>query len=231
VWRGRRLVASPGRTTRPTSDRVREAVFDVLGALPQLRTPETGEAGSGVLSSQVVLDLYAGSGGLGIEALSRGARRCTFVEKDRSALRALHVNLEGLGLDLPGEGIREPSTAAASAARVRVIRGDVRAAFAADARRGSKYTLVFADPPYDKYEEVRPALARLLRPLLAAHAVVVLETAARTNVELPWTVVREKNYGGTRVTFMVVEEHREGEGAMADEDVARHDHGEASGAE
>ena len=81
--RGRRLVAPPGSTTRPTSDRVREATFNALGSL-------------GAIEDAVVLDLFAGSGALGIEALSRGAAQCTFVERDRAALAALRANLDAL---------------------------------------------------------------------------------------------------------------------------------------
>src|SRR5829696_7781962 len=81
--RGRRIVAPPGATTRPTSDRVREAVFNALGSL-------------GVVDGAAVADLYAGSGAMGIEALSRGAASCTFVERDRDALRALRENIDSL---------------------------------------------------------------------------------------------------------------------------------------
>ncbi len=79
----------------------------------------------------------------------------------------------------------------------------MRRALAADARRGARYTLVFADPPYDVYEQVRPALARLLGRVLVPGAVLVIESAAATPAGLPWTVVREKRYGDTRVTFLV----------------------------
>ena len=82
-WRGRRLVAPPGRTTRPTSDRVREALFSILG-------PLDGER---------VLDLSAGSGALALEALSRGASEATLVERDRAALKALRANVEALGAE------------------------------------------------------------------------------------------------------------------------------------
>ena len=95
---------------------------------------------------------------------------------------------------------------------------DARRALQADARRGARYTLVFADPPYDRYAEVRPALARLLGPLLAPHAVLVIETAAGTAAGLPWTIVREKRYGDTRVTFLVAADAPDDEGAAADDD-------------
>ena len=84
--------------------------------------------------------------------------------------------------------------------------------------RGARYTLLFADPPYDRYAEVRPALARLLGPLLAPRAVLVIETAAGTAAGLPWTIVREKRYGDTRVTFLVAADTSDDEGADADDD-------------
>src|SRR3954468_19260619 len=111
-WRGRRLVAPPGRTTRPTSDRVREALFSILG-------PLDGER---------VLDLYAGSGAVGLEALSRGAAEATLVERDPAALRALRANVEALGAD------------------ARVIAGDVAAFLRSAAQADGHYDLVFLDP-------------------------------------------------------------------------------------
>lgn len=196
VWRGRRLQAPLGRGTRPTSDKVREAVFDVLAALPEARRAETGP---GPLAGHVVLDVFAGSGALGIEALSRGADSCTFVESAPPALRALRGNLERLGVPVAGAG------SPAAGPRAVVLPGDARRTLAADARRGSRYTLVFADPPYDVYESVRPALARLLERVLVPGAVLVVESAAGTAAGLPWTVVRDKRYGDTRVTFLVAQ--------------------------
>jgi 16S rRNA (guanine966-N2)-methyltransferase len=218
-WRGRPLTAPRGRGTRPTSDKVREAMFDVLAALPQARdaaglasAPSPSGAAdrgpAGVLAGHVVLDLFAGSGALGIESLSRGAASCAFVENERAALAALRANLERLGF---------PSGHATSA---RVVAGDVRRALQADVRRGARYTLVFADPPYDRYAEVRPALARLLEPLLAARALLVIETAAGTEVELPWTTVRVKRYGDTRVTFLVMGDEQSVGGSKGEHDTA-----------
>ncbi len=201
-WRGRALATPAGRGTRPTSDKVREAMFDVLGALP----PEQGLPG-GTFSGQAVLDLFAGSGALGIEALSRGAASCTFVEHERAALRALRENLARLGLTAAG------SARPAGEARCRVLAGDARRVLQADARRASRYTLVLADPPYGRYAELEPALARLLGPLLAPRAVLVVETAATAAVALPWPVVRVKRYGDTQVTFLAAEGRGPTEGA------------------
>ncbi|MEI6452335.1 MAG: RsmD family RNA methyltransferase, partial [Actinomycetes bacterium] len=113
---------------------------------------------------------------------------------------------------------REEGGADGRAARARVIAADGRRALQADARGGARYTLVFADPPYDSYAEVRPTLARLLGPLLAPRAVLVIETAAGTAAGLPWTIVREKRYGATRVTFLVAADALDDEGAAADDD-------------
>jgi len=216
-WRGRPLVAPAGRGTRPTSDKVREAMFDVLLALQEVRAGGDAAPAAGPLGGHVVLDLFAGSGALGIEALSRGAGACTFVEHERAALRALRANLERLGVTVGARDRREEGDDG-RAARARVLAADARGALRADARRGARYTLLFADPPYDRYAEVRPALARLLGPLLAPRAVLVIETAAGTAAGLPWTIVREKRYGDTRVTFLVAADTSDDEGADADDD-------------
>jgi 16S rRNA (guanine966-N2)-methyltransferase len=225
-WRGRPLVAPRGRGTRPTSDKVREAIFSVLAALPEVcaRAASAPAAGApaedpagvsheapggrpaGVLAGQHALDLFAGSGALGIEALSRGAVSCAFVENERAALAALRGNLARLGVE------------AGASPAVRVVASDVRRALQADARRGARYTLVFADPPYDRYAEVRPALVRLLEPLLATRAVLVIETAAGTEAELPWTTVRVKRYGDTHVTFLVTGDERTAGGPTGEND-------------
>ena len=216
-WRGRPLVAPAGRGVRPTSDKVREAMFDVLLALQEVRAGGDAAPAAGPLGGHVVLDLFAGSGALGIEALSRGAGACTFVEHERAALRALRANLERLGVTVGARDRREEGDDG-RAARARVLAADARGALRADARRGARYTLLFADPPYDRYAEVRPALASLLGPLLAPRAVLVIETAAGTAAGLPWTIVREKRYGDTRVTFLVAADTSDDEGEDADDD-------------
>ena len=217
AWRGRPLSTPPGRGTRPTSDKVREAVFDVLGALPGVRqVAAPGPSGAaGPLAGHAALDIFAGSGALGIEALSRGADSCTFVESAPPAVRALRANLERIGV--PVLRAAEPEGLAGTPApHAVVLAGDVRRVLAADARRGARYTLVFADPPYDLYEQVRPALVRLLGRVLVPGAVLVVETAAGTAAGLPWPVVREKRYGDTRVTFLVADAAPPAEGESAD---------------
>jgi len=206
----------------------------VLGALPEAREvaassragagafePPADAVGSfagaagGPLAGHAALDVFAGSGALGIEALSRGARSCTFVESAPAALRALRANLERIGVPVLRTA-ESPAPAGAPALHAVVLAGDVRRALAADARRGARYTLVFADPPYDLYEQIRPALVRLLGRVLVPGAVLVVESAAGTVAGLPWTVVREKHYGDTRVTFLVADAAPPAEGESQD---------------
>lgn len=168
--KGRRLVAPGGSATRPTSDRVREATFNALVSLDAVH-------------EAVVLDAFAGSGALGIEALSRGARHCTFVERDRAALAALRTNLErcGLGTD-----------------RATVVAGDT-------APVAGAWDLALLDPPYsfDGWEELLSAVA----PALA-----VCESGSPIAVPDGWVVVREKAYGATVVAILRCEPPTEQEG-------------------
>jgi len=237
-WRGRPLRAPGGRATRPTSDKVREAMFGVILALPETASVACRVCGDGTggrdeggsLAGHAVLDLFAGSGGLGLEALSRGARSCTFVESALAAQRALRANLERLGVPVrrrigppgvtgrSGAGDAWCGEDAPAAPFAVVLAADARRALAADARREARYTLVFADPPYDLYEEVRPDLARMLGRVLAPGAILVVESAAHTPAGLPWTVLREKRYGDTRVTVLVADAARPEEGTAADDD-------------
>ncbi|HVW16782.1 MAG TPA: 16S rRNA (guanine(966)-N(2))-methyltransferase RsmD [Solirubrobacteraceae bacterium] len=157
---GRRLIAPAGSATRPTSDRVREALFSVLGDV-------TGAA---------VLDLFAGSGALGIEALSRGAARATFVERAPAALRALRANLDALGLE-------------ADVRRVDALRY-VREA-------DDAYDLVFLDPPYR--DATRLGAQLHLRPVLAPGARVVAESDRRAPLAIDLPLTFERRYGDTLI--------------------------------
>lgn len=150
-----------GTSTRPTTDRVREAIFNSLGS-------------AGLIEGALVADLFAGSGAIGIEALSRGAEHCTFVERDRAALQALEENLDHLDL-------RE---------RAKVVVADADGAAATiDA------DIVFADPPYD-FDAWPEFLSRVRADT------VVIESGAEVDPPPGWTVVRAKKYGRTRVTFL-----------------------------
>ena len=158
---GRRLIGPDGTATRPTTDRVREAIFNSLGS-------------AGLLEGALVADLFAGSGALGIEALSRGAEQCVFVERDGTALRALDANLDALGLR----------------SRARVVTSDVMTVVASiDA------DVVFADPPYD-FDEW-PRLLDAVRADL-----VVAESGRPVGDVAGWEQVRSKKYGRTTVTTL-----------------------------
>jgi 16S rRNA (guanine966-N2)-methyltransferase len=166
--RGRRLQVPPGDGTRPTSDRAREALFGTLESL------------LGAWAGLRVLDLYAGSGAVGLEALSRGAAHALLVEADARAARTLAANVATLGL--VGAEVR----------RGRVER------VAAHGLPGPAYDVVFADPPYDLTDdELRSVLADL-RPAVSDAAVVVVERATRGGA---WTwpagfqEVRSRRYG------------------------------------
>ncbi|MGE4426575.1 MAG: 16S rRNA (guanine(966)-N(2))-methyltransferase RsmD [Solirubrobacteraceae bacterium] len=165
---GRRLTAPPGRDTRPTSDRVREALFSILGPL----------------DGAVALDLFAGTGALGLEALSRGAERVDFVERDRRALTVLRANLDALGID---------------ADTGRVVSGDARRHLRDAATRGATYDLVLIDPPYRDGDRLGPALDADLRPLLRPGARVVTESDRRRPLPLGLAVEDERRYGDTLI--------------------------------
>jgi 16S rRNA (guanine966-N2)-methyltransferase len=165
---GRRLQAPRGRATRPTSDRVREALFAMLGEL----------------GGACVLDLFAGSGALGIEALSRGAAQAVFVERERAALRALGANLQGLGLTPP---------------RAQLLRSDALAALEAARRREETYDLIFIDPPYSQARDWGPELTVALAPVLGPGARVVVESDRRAPLQLELELERERRYGDTSI--------------------------------
>lgn len=165
--RGRAIKAPDGDATRPTTDRAREALFNALNSL-------------GVIDGSNVLDLYAGSGALGIEALSRGAAKCTFVERDRRALDAIRSNISHLGI---GD-------------RSNVLAGDVPTLVAAL----RQFDLVLADPPYGFDEWGR--LLDLIAPCLTPDAVVVAESGRELPPSAEWEVIRAKRYGRAWVTFL-----------------------------
>jgi 16S rRNA (guanine966-N2)-methyltransferase len=169
VYGGRRLTAPRGDATRPTSDRVREALFSILGPL--------GEQAR-------VLDLFAGTGALGIEALSRGAGHVTFVDSAPAALRVLEANLAALAV--PRE-------------RVTVRRQDARA-FARGARSARQhYDLVFLDPPYRLAPELGRELSPALAELIAADGRIVCESDRRAPVQLDLPLTDERRYGDTLI--------------------------------
>jgi 16S rRNA (guanine966-N2)-methyltransferase len=167
---GRRLKAPPGRRTRPTSERVREALFAMLGDLEGTRA----------------LDLFAGSGALGIEALSRGAERAVFVERDALAVRVLRENLAALEL---------------SPAAAEVRRGEVLRALQSARERKETYDLLFIDPPYGQAGDLGSELSALLPPLLAPGARIVVESDRRAPLTLSAPIERQRRYGDTLITI------------------------------
>ena len=171
VHRGRRLRVPPG--IRPTTDRVRAAIFDALQGLPPER----------------VLDLYAGSGAFGIEALSRGAGYACFIERGRRAAAVIRQNLDLLGLRQQGQ----------------VVVGDARRVALA---RGAPFGLVFADPPYAADPWVS-LFDRLETPgVLTSDALVVTETGSRIGAPLApfgWRRLKERRHGDTTFAVFVRE--------------------------
>lgn len=177
--RGRRIEGPPDvagkSTTRPTTDKVREAVFNALNSMD-------------AVSGAVVVDLFAGSGAMGIEALSRGAASCTFVENDRTALATVRRNIVSLGLDDVARVVNLDIASSGGRERIREIVADAG--------------LVVVDPPYgyDKWDLIFGSLGSAPRDV-----VVVAETESRSdlhaNPPAGWECLRSREYGRTTVGF------------------------------
>ncbi|HTS94939.1 MAG TPA: 16S rRNA (guanine(966)-N(2))-methyltransferase RsmD [Stellaceae bacterium] len=174
--RGRRLAAPPGSAVRPTSERAREALFNILAH---------GRFGPRPIYEDArVLDAFAGTGAFGLEALSRGARFATFIEKDRAARDALAANVKALRED----------------ARCRILAADATAPPRAD----GPYELAFLDPPY-RTDLATPALTALATSgWFAPAALVIVEQAARSDLALPdgFELLEERRYGAGRLVFL-----------------------------
>jgi 16S rRNA (guanine966-N2)-methyltransferase len=164
AFKGRRIAAPRGTRTRPTADRVREALFSMLGDVSGLR----------------VLDLYAGSGALGIEALSRGAAEAVFVDRDPKACAAIRANLELVGV------------------RAAVVQGH---ALAFLRNRQAPYDLIFIDPPYDSAPRLGETLSQRLPAILSEGARTVTESDKRKPLELTLPLIQERTYGDTRIAI------------------------------
>lgn len=172
LWRGRSLVAPAGEKTRPTADRVRQALFDML-----LHAPWGGRE---LIEGVAVLDAFAGTGALGLEALSRGAASARFIERDRAALAALRDNIAACG----------------AGALCTVLPADVLTA-----RHGTACRLVFFDPPYGQ-DLVLKALERLAATgWIAPGAVVVAETGRDEVLQFPGELLAERAHGAARLTI------------------------------
>jgi 16S rRNA (guanine966-N2)-methyltransferase len=172
AWRGRALAAPPGQATRPTADRVRQALFDML-----LHAPWGGRQ---VVEDMHVLDAFAGTGALGLEALSRGAAHATFMERDRAALAALRANVAACGA------------------------GDRATVLVADAIRppasGMACGLVFLDPPYGASLVPRALAALRGMGWLAAGALIVAETGIAESLDECGTPLAVRKHGAARIT-------------------------------
>jgi 16S rRNA (guanine966-N2)-methyltransferase len=169
-WRGRPLVAPVGGDTRPTADRTREALFSMLvsrlGSFEGLR----------------VADLYAGSGALGFEALSRGAAHCTFVENDRKAIEAIRANAMKLGA---------------------LDRVDILATSAANLPPSAPFDLVLADPPYAADSGTKAVTAAVSKTWLVQGGWMAVETERGTAVEpAPLAIEAERDTGRARLTLL-----------------------------
>lgn len=172
TWRGRRLDVPEGRTVRPTSERMREALFNIIG-------PDIADA--------TLLDLFAGSGAIGLEALSRGAAHVTFVERDRDALNALRSNIAKLG----------------ATERCRLMSGDaLHVSYGRDV-----LDFVYIDPPYAS-DHLTPCLDRLAASgLLGSHSQVIVEHASKWPIAIPrpFTLASKRRYGAGSLAFLALD--------------------------
>lgn len=168
--RGQGIRVPAGARVRPTGQKVREAIFDVLGPVAGLRA----------------LDLFAGTGAMGLEALSRGVAECVFVESDPAVAAVLDSNVKALSL--------EPVA--------RIIRGGYFPAAKGLVQAGASFDLLFVDPPYRMLAEVEVLLTPLLSKLLSSDGVAVVEGERSLVVTLGRTPVFERVYGDTRVTMI-----------------------------
>jgi len=172
--KGARIFAPKGLDTRPTADRVREAAFNLLGP--------------GGAEDAKVLDLFAGSGAMGLEAMSRGAAHVTFVESDQEACRTINRNLDKLRFD-----------------HATVLCQDALTALRADASQGTRYDLVLLDPPYKRFSSLEKAMIRDLPEIVAPGGTLLVETAAEEEPDLPLAKRTTRRYGSARLTLFDAE--------------------------
>ena len=176
-FKGRPIAAPKGRGTRPTADRTREALFNIL----------THADWAPTLTDARVIDLFAGSGGLGLEAMSRGASFCLFVETDSAARGAIRTNVEVLQLT----GV------------TRVHRRSAMSLGTIPPNIGGAFDFAFLDPPYHKGFAV-PCLTELKKGgWLNDHAIAIVETGSDESIEFPgWKTLETRTYGAARVSFL-----------------------------
>ena len=177
ISKGRKLVTPKRYSVRPTSDRVKESLFNILG---------------GEVEAKVVLDLFAGTGNLGIEALSRGAKRVIFVEKGRQALRLIQTNLNQLGL----------------VDRSEILPRDANRAIGILNQRGECFDLILMDPPYEKGLIQRTLMKLIAHPIYHRDSILVIEHNRRE--PLPhwldgWNLMRQQKIGDTLLSFLTLQ--------------------------
>jgi 16S rRNA (guanine966-N2)-methyltransferase len=173
ISKGRRLAALKSQAIRPTSDRVKESIFNILG---------------GQVEGKIVLDLFAGTGNLGIETLSRGAKRVLFVEKGRQALRLIQKNLSQFGM-------RE---------RSEILPKDVSRAIGILKQRGESFDLILMDPPYEKGLIQKTLLKLHLHKIYHEGSILVIEHDRREPIPERvegWTLLRQRRIGDTVISF------------------------------
>ncbi|MDE0158736.1 MAG: 16S rRNA (guanine(966)-N(2))-methyltransferase RsmD [Candidatus Dadabacteria bacterium] len=170
--KGKKLKVPRGKSLRPTASRIKKSIFDIL-------SPE--------MAGTRVLDLFSGSGNLGIEALSLGAAFCVFVEKNPGTAGIIAQNLRSLGYT----------------ERSRILNFDFRKALSMLSAENRGFDVVFVDPPYELYEKTEPhELARDIRSVVGEKGVMVIEHPSRNVINSEGLDVRTKKYGGTSVSFL-----------------------------
>ena len=171
--KGRKLKSRDGKDTRPTTDRLKEALFAML----QFEVPGAR-----------FLDLFAGSGGIGIEAISRGASQCVFVEKSRDAASCIRENLTLTGFRPVSE----------------LLLKEVSAAIRSLKEEGRRFDIIFMDPPYDKGLEMQTLICLAENDILAEDGLIVIESSVNTKIEAPqgFSIWKERDHGISRLTFL-----------------------------
>jgi len=174
--KGRRLITQKGQSLRPTSDRVKEAIFSILGD---------------EVEGKVVLDLFAGTGNLGIEALSRGAKKASFVERQRQALRLIQKNLSQCHLEGQSE----------------ILPRDVNQAIGILQQRGESFDLILMDPPYEKGLIQKTLMKLQMYKIYQRDSILVIEHDRREPLPpMPekWNLFRQRKMGDTIISFLKV---------------------------
>jgi len=172
--KGRKLVTPRSQSVRPTSDRVKESIFNILRE---------------EIEGKRVLDLFAGTGNLGIEALSRGAEKTIFVEKRRQAIRLIQKNLAQFGLEDRSE----------------ILPKDISRAIGILKQRGESFDLILMDPPYEKGWIQRTLMKLNSHPIYHGDSILVIEHSRREPLPQPmkgWNLIRQRQIGDTLISFL-----------------------------